>query len=167
VLENTTLSSVIENHLKPTPWNHRLRLFCEQPLESLRFFIRKYPKGQKSPYRELDKTAPIREQLSNLSIIEYPIIQIYLPSHPIDFDVIKDNIPPRNTLDESLDSNIESSPAGVFFKEESDDDTCADPPVIDKVKPTETLEIGSVKELQRANFNFYFNNEETNPDEFF
>ncbi|CAA0820717.1 HIT-type Zinc finger family protein [Striga hermonthica] len=42
--ENTTLSSVIENHLKPGPWNHPLKQFCDEALDSLKFFIRKYPK---------------------------------------------------------------------------------------------------------------------------
>lgn len=44
VHENTSLCPVIENHLKPSPWNHPLRQFCEEPLDSLKFFIRKSPK---------------------------------------------------------------------------------------------------------------------------
>ncbi|GER45178.1 HIT-type Zinc finger family protein [Striga asiatica] len=42
--ENTTLSSVIENHLKSGPRNHSLKQFCEEALDSLNFFIRKYHK---------------------------------------------------------------------------------------------------------------------------
>lgn len=44
VHESKSLCSVIENHLKPSPWNHKLKQFCEEPLDSLKFFIRKYPK---------------------------------------------------------------------------------------------------------------------------
>ena len=42
--ENMNLSSVVENHLKPGPWNHQLRQFCDEQLDCLKFFIRKYPK---------------------------------------------------------------------------------------------------------------------------
>ncbi|ONI20260.1 hypothetical protein PRUPE_2G005000 [Prunus persica] len=45
VNENTKFCSIIENHLKPGPWNHQLRLFCEEQLDCLRLFIRKYPKS--------------------------------------------------------------------------------------------------------------------------
>jgi hypothetical protein len=38
------LNPIIENHLKPGPWNHQLRQFCEEQLDCLKFFIRKYPK---------------------------------------------------------------------------------------------------------------------------
>ncbi|CBI39357.3 unnamed protein product, partial [Vitis vinifera] len=41
--ENSTLSSVIENHLTPGPWN-KLKPFCTEQLDSLKFFICKYPK---------------------------------------------------------------------------------------------------------------------------
>ncbi|XP_059599203.1 uncharacterized protein LOC100855187 [Vitis vinifera] len=44
VNENSTLSSVIENHLKSGPWNHKLRPFCAEQLDCLKFFIRKYLK---------------------------------------------------------------------------------------------------------------------------
>eukprot|EP00261_Vitis_vinifera_P040036 XP_019081279.1 PREDICTED: uncharacterized protein LOC100855187 isoform X2 [Vitis vinifera] len=46
VNENSTLSSVIENHLKSGPWNHKLRPFCAEQLDCLKFFIRKYLKGR-------------------------------------------------------------------------------------------------------------------------
>ena len=42
--ENSTFSSVIEKHLKPGPWNHKLKPFCAEQLDCLKFFIRKYPK---------------------------------------------------------------------------------------------------------------------------
>ncbi|KAL6327218.1 hypothetical protein AAG906_015257 [Vitis piasezkii] len=40
--ENSTLSSVIQNHLKPGPWN-KLKPFCTEQLDS-QIFICKYPK---------------------------------------------------------------------------------------------------------------------------
>ncbi|CBI38918.3 unnamed protein product, partial [Vitis vinifera] len=37
--ENSTLSSVIENHLKPGAWNHKLKSFCAEQLDCLKIFI--------------------------------------------------------------------------------------------------------------------------------
>jgi hypothetical protein len=145
VMENEKISSVIENHLKPGPWNHQLKQFCEEPLESLKLFIRKFPKGQKSPYRQLDINAPIREQLSNIFILEYPVIHVFLPSHPINFEIMKDIIDtnrPNNTLKDSVPNN-EPSPKGISSREEEiDDDDSTDPRVLDmmeQVKPGQTL----------------------------
>lgn len=42
--ESRSFVSVLESHLKPGPWKHQLRQFCEQPLDSLKLFIRKNPK---------------------------------------------------------------------------------------------------------------------------
>ncbi|KAG5565230.1 hypothetical protein RHGRI_001208 [Rhododendron griersonianum] len=134
VNESKSLCSVIENHLKPSPWNHKLKQFCEEPLDSLKFFIRKYPKGPKSPFRELDIKAPIRQQLENLVILEYPVIHVFLPSHPCDFEVIKDAIPERIENKQSLSSN-HPSPKGVTFREEEiEDDPSPNPQVLDLMK---------------------------------
>lgn len=38
------ICSVILNHLEPSPWNHQLRQFSEEQFDSLKFFVRKYPK---------------------------------------------------------------------------------------------------------------------------
>ncbi|BBG96302.1 HIT-type Zinc finger family protein, partial [Prunus dulcis] len=73
VNENTKFCSIIENHLKPGPWNHQLRLFCEEQLDCLRLFIRKYPKGARSPLCELDIRVPIRQQLTNLLKMPLPL----------------------------------------------------------------------------------------------
>ena len=43
VNENTNLSTVLENHLQPSPWKNQIQKFCEQ-LDSLKFFVRTYPK---------------------------------------------------------------------------------------------------------------------------
>ncbi|GFY90446.1 HIT-type Zinc finger family protein [Actinidia rufa] len=132
--ENTNLCSVIEKHLGPGPWNHRLKQFCDETLDSLKFFIRKYPKGPKSPFRELDIKAPIRQQLANLMILEYPVIHVFLPSHVYDFEVIKDAIPYRTEIKESVTNN-HPSPKGVTFREEEiEDDSCSDPHVLDLTK---------------------------------
>ncbi|KAK1576583.1 hypothetical protein Q3G72_015096 [Acer saccharum] len=93
VHEDTTLYSVIEKHLKHGACNHQLRQFCEEQLDCLKFFIRKYPKGPKSPFRELDIKALIRQQLSNVVLLEYPIIYVFLPAHSFDFEVVKDSQP--------------------------------------------------------------------------
>ncbi|KAJ9563247.1 hypothetical protein OSB04_008407 [Centaurea solstitialis] len=94
VHEDSNLHSVIENHLKPGPRNHPLQPFRLEPVESLKFFISKHPKQPRSPFRELDIKAPIHQQLANLVIIEYPVIHVFLPSHSLDFEVVKDIIPP-------------------------------------------------------------------------
>ncbi|KAM7473710.1 hypothetical protein LguiB_020953 [Lonicera macranthoides] len=150
VLESTNLCSVIENHLKPGPWNHKLKLFCEELPKSLKLFIRKYYKGQISPFLQLDINAPIREQLSNLVLLEYPVIHVFLPSHPINFQVIKDLVPPKCNFKESV-PNSEPSPKGVTFREEEiDDDSSTDPQVLDlmkQVKPNQTLG-GPEKEIR-------------------
>ena len=47
----------------------------------------------RSPFRELDVKAPIRQQLSNLVILEYAVIYVFLPSHNFDFEVVKEANP--------------------------------------------------------------------------
>ncbi|KAI9162491.1 hypothetical protein LWI28_027898 [Acer negundo] len=77
------------------------------------FFIRKYPKKPKSPFRELDIKALIRQQLSNLVLLEYPIIYVFLPSHSFDFEVVKDSQPvTRRPMPLDPVSNIYESPKG-------------------------------------------------------
>ena len=44
VNENTSFCSILEQHLKHGPWNHQVRQFCEDKLDCLKLFIRKYPK---------------------------------------------------------------------------------------------------------------------------
>ncbi|KAE8727453.1 HIT-type Zinc finger family protein, putative isoform 2 [Hibiscus syriacus] len=104
VHEDTSLCSLIENHLQPSPWNHPLRRFCEERLDCLKFFIRKYPKG-KSPFREFDINAPTRQQLDNTVVIEYPVIHVFLPMEHYDFEVIRENLPVTHRT-EGKDSSI-------------------------------------------------------------
>lgn len=42
--EYGSISSVIEKHLAPSPWNNQLRQFCDISLDDLSFFIRKNAK---------------------------------------------------------------------------------------------------------------------------
>ncbi|KAK6261094.1 zinc finger protein [Theobroma cacao] len=137
VHEDTTLCSVIENHLKPGPWNHPLRPFCQEQLDCLKFFIRKYPKGPKSPFQELDMKAPIRQQLADTVILEYPVIHVFLPSEHYEFEVVRENhsVTHRPEVKDSgsADNEIQK---GVTFKEEKieEDDSSLDPQVFDLMK---------------------------------
>ncbi|CAN1814549.1 Box C/D snoRNA protein 1 [Linum perenne] len=137
--ENASIFSEIQKHLQPGPWRNQLKQFCEEDLESLKCFIRKYPKG-KSPFRELDIKAPLREQIAHLSILEYPVIHVYLPSHSYDFEVVKDLRPvayrqePKSSI-----PNDQQIPKGVTFKEEEIDEEeeengCSDVQVYDLAK---------------------------------
>ncbi|KAE8677491.1 HIT-type Zinc finger family protein, putative isoform 2 [Hibiscus syriacus] len=92
-------------HFSPGAWNHPLRRFCEEQLDCLKFFIRKYPKG-KSPFREFDIKAPIRQQLADTVVLEYPVIHVFLPMEHYDFEIIRENLP---------DNEIQN---GVTFREE-------------------------------------------------
>ncbi|KAM1703474.1 hypothetical protein ACFX13_029316 [Malus domestica] len=122
VNENMNLCSVIENHLKPGPWNHHLKLFCEEQLDSLKLFICKYPKGTRSPFCELDIRVPIRQQLANLVILEYPVIYVFLPSHSLDFEVVKNSPPAFSKPELRTYGRNDLSAGGVTFKEEELED---------------------------------------------
>ncbi|KAL6560446.1 hypothetical protein OROGR_004005 [Orobanche gracilis] len=135
VNENTTLSSVIENHLKPGPWNHSLRQFCNHTLDSLKFFIRKNPKGSRSPFRQLNVRAPICEQLSNMVILEYPVIHVYLPSHSYNFLVINDLAQRKIETKEPVCDDSPSTKGVAFKEEEIEDRGDLDPLVSDLMNP--------------------------------
>ncbi|KAF7842948.1 Box C/D snoRNA protein 1 [Senna tora] len=135
VNENTSLCTILEKHLKPGPWNHQLRKFCEDQLDCLKLFIRKYPKGPKSPFKELDMKAPIRQQLANVVVLEFPVIHVFLPSDNINFEVIK-NVNPtiHKPLQKDCDDN--QSPKGISFREEEiqDDNNSTDSQIFDLMK---------------------------------
>ncbi|KAF4355755.1 hypothetical protein F8388_019154 [Cannabis sativa] len=117
--ENMNISSIIGNHLKPGPWNHQLKRFCDEDPKNLKFFIRKYQKGPISPFYELDFKVPLRQQLTNKVILEYPVIYVFLPSHNIDFEVVKDHYPPLHKPDlKTYDGDNHLKMGGVPFKEE-------------------------------------------------
>ncbi|XP_061358678.1 uncharacterized protein LOC133302878 [Gastrolobium bilobum] len=136
--ENTSFCSILEKHLKPGPWNHQLKQFSEDRLDCLKLFIRKYPKGPKSPFKELDMKAPIRQQLANTVILEFPVVFVFLPSHRINFEVIKD-LKPSIPKSMQKDSEGNHSPEGVSFREEviEDDNSSPVPQVFDLMKHVE------------------------------
>jgi hypothetical protein len=91
--------------------------------------------GPRSPFRELDVKAPIKQQLANIVILEYPVIYVFLPSHSFDFEVVKDANPVTHKP-ELKDSVSNPSPQGVPFKEEEieDDENSSDHHVCDLMK---------------------------------
>ncbi|KAG5100424.1 hypothetical protein JHK82_045476 [Glycine max] len=137
--ENTSFYSILEKHLMPGPWKNQLKQFCEVQLDCLKLFIRKYPKGPKSPFKELDIKAPIRQQLANIVILEFPVVFVFLPSHRINFEVIKDvNTSKHKSLQKDCEDN--QIPQGLSFREEviEDDNNSADPRVLDLMKQVES-----------------------------
>lgn len=115
--ENTSLVSVIEKHLAPTPLRDQLTPFRNLSIDELKIFIRKTPKGPKSPFRELDINGSLNEQLSDVVILEYPVISVFLPSHSIDFEVEKYSKPAfRKPEVPTIDTQL--SPKGKLFEEE-------------------------------------------------
>jgi hypothetical protein len=91
--------------------------------------------GPRSPFRELDVKAPIRQQLANLVILEYPVIYVFLPSHKVDFEVIKEANPVTHKT-EFKDFGSKLLPEGVPFKEEEivEENSFSDPHVFDLMK---------------------------------
>lgn len=116
--EYGSISSVIEKHLAPSPWNNQLRQFCDISLDDLSFFIRKNAKGTKSPYRKLNIRAPIGQQLQNTVIVEYPVIYVFLPSHKYDFEVEKDAKSISRSEEAPVSASGIPSPKGILFREE-------------------------------------------------
>ncbi|KAK8919228.1 hypothetical protein KSP39_PZI021923 [Platanthera zijinensis] len=111
--EHGSLLSIFRKHLAPGPWNHKLRPFCDVQLEDLKLFVRKNPKGSKSLFRKLDIKAPIHRQFANITILEYPVIFVYLPSFDHDFEVETRKIPSiRDTVPPSI------CPRGTLYKVE-------------------------------------------------
>ncbi|XP_026455444.1 box C/D snoRNA protein 1-like [Papaver somniferum] len=127
--ERTKLCSVIEKHLKLGPCNTKLRPFCEEQLDRLKFFIRVNAKRPNSSYRELDIKSSISQQLTNTLIVEYPVIYVFLPSASFDFKVVKDAAPPPYKL------SVPNSPIPkrATFKEEEPKEE-EDPQILDPMK---------------------------------
>lgn len=76
--------------------------------------------------------APIRQQLANVVILEFPVIFVFLPSHNVNFEVIK-NVNPTIHKPPQKDCDGNQSPKGIAFKEEEieDDKNPADPLILD------------------------------------
>lgn len=137
--EHRSLLSIFQKHLAPGPWNHKLRPFCDVQLEDLKLFVRKSPKGSRSLFRKLDIKAPIHPQLANITILEYPVIFVYLPSCGHDFEVetgrtpfISDTVPP-------------TCPTGRLYKvEEVVEDEGASDTIVTDLMDTRKFENSSV-----------------------
>jgi hypothetical protein len=80
----------------------------------------------------LDIKAPIKQQLEDVVILEYPVVFVFLPSHSINFEVIK-AVNPSIPKSPPKDSEINLIPEGVSFREEviEDDNNSDDPRVFD------------------------------------
>ncbi|XP_039060497.1 uncharacterized protein LOC120204495 [Hibiscus syriacus] len=87
-----------------------------------------------SPFWELDIKAPIRKQLADTVVLEYPVIHVHLPSEHYDFEIVRKNLPADNRR-ESKDSNIANNEIqkGVTFREEEikENGSSSDPQVFD------------------------------------
>ncbi|KAL9324212.1 hypothetical protein ACSQ67_009069 [Phaseolus vulgaris] len=149
--ENTSFNSVLEKHLKPGPWNNQLRPFCEVQLDCLRLFIRKYPKGPKSPFKEIDIKLPIRKQLADIFLLEFPVVFVFLPTHTINFEVITD-VNTRKNKSPQKDSEENQIPQGLSFREEviKDDSNSVDPQVFDIMKQVESNLLHEVMTQNRS-----------------
>ncbi|KAI9107309.1 hypothetical protein K1719_021697 [Acacia pycnantha] len=94
-----------------------------------------YPKGPKSRFKELDMKAPIRKQLANVTILEFPVIHVFLPSHNVNFKIIK---PVNPTIHKPLQNDRDGaqSPECIPFREEEieDDNNSPNPEILDLLK---------------------------------
>jgi len=94
--------------------------------------------GPKSPFKEIDIKLPIRKQLADIFILEFPVVFVFLPTHRINFEVITD-VNTRKHKSPQKDSEENQIPQGLSFREEviEDDNNSVDPQVFDIVKQAE------------------------------
>lgn len=104
--EHASLLSLLEKHLSPTPCKDQLTPYRNAELRDLKLFIQKSAKDSKSPYRQLNIEEPLHSQLRGILVVEYPTINVFLPSDSYDFKVEKfvnkisrNEHPPGNTND--------------------------------------------------------------------
>ncbi|XP_037416071.1 putative box C/D snoRNA protein SPCC613.07 [Triticum dicoccoides] len=116
--ENASLLSLLEKHLTPSPWKDQLTPYRNTELRDLKLFIQKSAKNSKSPRRQLNIEEPLRPQLRGTLIVEYPTINVFLPSDSYEFQVEK----PANRIsrnEQPPGSSNDSPPIeGTEFKEE-------------------------------------------------
>lgn len=95
--------------------------------------------GPKSPFKEIDIKLPIRKQLADIVILEFPVVFVLLPSHRINFEVITD-VHTRKHKSPQKDSEENQIPQGLSFREEviEDDNSSVDPRVFDMMKQVES-----------------------------
>ncbi|XP_062231841.1 uncharacterized protein LOC133929196 [Phragmites australis] len=87
--EHTTLLTLLEKHLCPGPWKDQLTQYRSTKLCDLNLFIQKSAKESESPYRQLNIEESLGPQLRGTLIVEYPTINVFLPSDNYDFEVEK------------------------------------------------------------------------------
>ncbi|KAL6613779.1 hypothetical protein ACP70R_036049 [Stipagrostis hirtigluma subsp. patula] len=116
--EHATLLSLLGKHLCPGPWKDQLTQYRNTELHDLKLFVQKSAKDSESPYRQLNIEEPLGRQLRGTLIVEYPAINVFLPSDNPEFEVekkvnklAKDEKPPGSTADDPL-------PEGTEFNEE-------------------------------------------------
>jgi len=95
--------------------------------------------GPKSLFKEIDIKMPIRKQLADIVILEFPVVFVFLPSHRINFEVITD-VNTRKHKSPQKDSEENQIPQGLSFREEviEDDNSSVDPQVFDIMKQVES-----------------------------
>uniref|UniRef100_J3L846 BCD1 alpha/beta domain-containing protein n=2 Tax=Oryza brachyantha TaxID=4533 RepID=J3L846_ORYBR len=87
--EHASLLSLLEKHLSAGPWKDQLTPYRNTDLRDLRLFIQKSAKESASPYRQLNVEEPLGPQLRSINIVEYPTINVFLPSDSCGFEVEK------------------------------------------------------------------------------
>uniref|UniRef100_A0ACD5XGN4 Uncharacterized protein n=1 Tax=Avena sativa TaxID=4498 RepID=A0ACD5XGN4_AVESA len=103
--EHESLLSLLEKHLSPTPLKDQLTPYRNAELRDLKLFIQKSAKDSKSPYRQLNIEEPLRTQLRGTLIVEYPTINVFLPSDTCEFEIeepinkIRNEQPPGSSND--------------------------------------------------------------------
>ncbi|KAM0824010.1 hypothetical protein ACQ4PT_070487 [Festuca glaucescens] len=115
--EHASLLSLLEKHLSPTPLKNQLTPYRNTELRDLKLFIQKSAKDSKSPYRQLNIEEPLHAQLRGILIVEYPTINVFLPSDTCEFEVEKFVNKIRN--EQPPGSSNDSPPIeGTEFQEE-------------------------------------------------
>ncbi|KAF3498819.1 hypothetical protein DY000_02051913 [Brassica cretica] len=79
-------------------------------------------------------SGPLRQQLAQVTILEYPVIHVYLPSHSYDFEVIRDFDREKTTPEPKYYSQAEGAITREEKIEEDDDIDSFEPEVLDLMK---------------------------------
>lgn len=106
--------------------------------------------GAKVPFKELDIKAPLRQQLAQVTILEYPVIHVYLPSHSYDFEVIRDFDSEKTTPEPKYYSQAEGATTREEEIEEDDDIDSFEPEVLDLMKQINSNPRRQVSEVSKA-----------------
>lgn len=93
--ENLSPAKMLQSHLAARPSNgatwHKLKQFLADPVESLRFLVVQEPcSSEQVQFVELDSSEPLGYQLSDMIIIEFPVIHVVYPACTSNFTIVKD-----------------------------------------------------------------------------